>query len=81
MPEGNNKVLKHNYGEKSMKVPFDKNTPSGYSLFTNCLFNATKNKLVWYRVKDCMKYFCTDLRKHTTKIINYEKERNDTMNK
>ena len=28
-----------------------------------------------------MKKFCKDLREHTTKIINYEKKKNDTINK
>ena len=99
MPEEDNKILKHNQGEKSMKVPFiiyadlesllekmstcnnnpekssttkiNKHTPSGYSLFTNCSFDATKNKLDYYRGKNSMKKFCLDLREHATKIINY----------
>ena len=29
---------------------------------------------------DCMKKFCKDLREHSTKIINYEKKKNDTSN-
>ena len=58
MSEEDNKVLKYNEGEKSMKVPFiiyadfnqqqiksstdkiNKHTPSGYSLFTHCSFDA-----------------------------------------
>ena len=28
-----------------------------------------------------MKNFCLDLREHAVKIINYEKKRNDTLNK
>ena len=28
-----------------------------------------------------MKKFCQDLKKHATKIINYEKKRHDTINK
>ena len=102
MPEENNKILKYNQGEKSMKVTFiiyadlecllekmntshnnpekssttkiNKHTPSGYSLFTHCLFDTTKNKLDYYRGKNCMKNFCLDLREHATKIINYEKK-------
>ena len=56
------------------------NTPSGYSIFTHCSFDQTKNKLNHYRGKDCMKKFCKDLRKHAIKIINYEKKKNDTIN-
>ena len=28
-----------------------------------------------------MKNFCLDLKEHVTKIMNYEKKRNDTINK
>ena len=102
MPEEDNKIIKYNQGEKSMKVPFiisadlesllekinachnnpekssttkiNKHTPSSYSLFTRCLFDTTKNKLGYYRGKNCMKNFCLDLREHATKIISYEKK-------
>ena len=102
MPEEDNKILKYNHREKSMKVSFtiyadlecllektntchnnpeklsttkiSKHTPSGYSLFTHCSFDTTKNKFDCYRGKNCMKNFCLDLREHTTKIINYEKK-------
>ena len=53
----------------------NKHTPSGYSLFTHCSFVKTKNKLDYYRGKDCMKKFCKNLREHATKIINYEKKK------
>ena len=71
MPNENNKILKYNTEEKSMKAPFviyadlesllekmrtchnnpkksstakvNKHTASGFSFFTNCLFDATKN--------------------------------------
>ena len=109
IPKEDNKILKYNHGEKSIKLPFtiyadlesllekmntchnnpekssttkiNKHTPFGYSLFTCCSFNKTKNKLDYYRGKNCMKKFCLDLREHATKIINYEKKRNDTINK
>ena len=53
----------------------NKHTPSGYSIFTHCSFDQTKNKLNHYRGKDCMKKFCKDVRTHATKIINYEKKK------
>ena len=53
----------------------NKHTPSGYSLYTHCSFDKSKNKLDYYRGKDCMKKFCKDLREHATKIINYEKKK------
>ena len=102
MPEEDNKILKYNQGEKSMKVPFiiyavlesllekmdtyhnnpekpstakiNKQKTPGYSLFTHCSFGTTKNKLDYYRDKNCMKKFCLDLREHATKIVNYEKK-------
>ena len=102
MPGKDNKILKYNQGEKSMKVLFiiyadlesliekintchnnpekssttkiNKHTPSGYSLFTHCSFDTTKNKLDYYRGKNCMKNVCLDRREHATKIINYEKK-------
>ena len=48
--------------------------PSAYSLFPHCSFDSTKDKLDCYRGKDCMEKFCKDLKKHVTKIINYEKK-------
>ena len=50
-----------------------KHTPSVYSLFTNCSFDAAKNKLDCYRAKDCMEKFCKDLREQAMRISNYEK--------
>ena len=101
MHKEDNKILKYNHGEKSMKVPFNiyvdmeflpetmsncynnstqsslikinKHKPSGYSLFIHCLFDATKNKLDYCRGKDCMERFCKNLKEHTLKLIDYEK--------
>ena len=64
-----------NNPEKSLTAKINMHTPSGYSLFTNCLFDSTKNKLDCYRFKDCMGKFCKVLKEHTTKIINYEKNK------
>ena len=103
MPTKDNKIIKYNQGEKSIKLPFviyadlecllekmstcqinpnessiteiNKHTPSGYSLFTHCSFDQSKNKLEHYRGKDCMKKFCKNLRTQATKIINYEKKK------
>ena len=64
----------HNNPGKSSKTKINKHTPSGYSLFANCSFDRTKNKLDHYRGKNCMKNFRLDLRGHAIKIINYEKK-------
>ena len=60
---------------ESSITEINKHVPSGYSLFTHCSFDKTKNKLDYYRGKDCMKKFCKDLREHATKIIIYEKKK------
>ena len=41
--------LEQSYTDKKAK-----HTPSGYSLFTNCSFDATKNKLDCYRGEECL---------------------------
>ena len=71
----------YNNPEKSSATKINKHTPSGYSIFTHCSFDKSKNKLNYYRGEDCTKKFCKDLREHATKIINYEKKRYDTINK
>ena len=53
----------------------NKHTPSSYSIFNSCSFDESKNKLNYYRGKDCMKRFCKDLKEHATRIINYEKKK------
>ena len=60
---------------KSSTIKIKKHTPSGYSIFTNCSFDESKNKINYYRGDDCKKKFCKDLREHSTKIINYEKKK------
>ena len=64
-----------NNPNESSTTKINKHTPSGYSLFTYCSFDNSKNKLNYYRGEDCMKKFCKDLRTHATKIINYEKKK------
>ena len=44
----------HNNPKKSSTTKINKHTVSGYSLFTNCSFDTTKNKLDYYRGKNCM---------------------------
>ena len=64
----------YNNLEESSTTEINKHTPSGYSLFTHCSFDKTKNNLDYYRGDNCMEKFCKDLREHATKIINYEKK-------
>ena len=110
MPNEDNKILKYNHGEKSLKglaviyadlqCLFEKmyscqnkleksgtekktkHTPSGYSLFTNFSFDATKNKLDCYKGEDCMERLFKDLRNYAMKISNSEgKEKIPLTNK
>ena len=69
----------HNNPEKSSTTKINNHTPSGYSLFTNCSFDLTK-RFTLIEVKRYMERFCKDLKEHATKIINYQKKRNDTIN-
>ena len=64
----------YNTPEESSATKINKHTSSGYSIFTHCSFDKSKNKLNYYRCEDCMTKFCKDLREHATKIINYEKK-------
>ena len=53
-----------NNPNESSTTELNKHTPSGYSIFTHWLFDQTKNKLDYYRGKDCMKKFSKDLTEH-----------------
>ena len=64
-----------NNPNESSTTKINKHAPSGYSVFTHCSFDESKNKLNYYRKDDCMNKFCKDLREHVTKIINYEKKK------
>ena len=78
----NNRTINtcHKTPKKSSTTKINKHGPSGYSLFTHCSLDTTKNKLDYYRGNNCMKNFCLDLREHAVKIINYKKIY-DTINK
>ena len=54
----------HNNPEKSSTTKINKHTPSGYSSFTQCSFDKTKNSFDYYRGKDYMKIFCLELKKN-----------------
>ena len=57
----------HNNPKKSSTTKINEHIPSGYSVFTKCSFNATKNKLDCYRGEDFMERFCKNLKEHITK--------------
>ena len=64
-----------NNPNKSSTTKINKHTPSGYSIFTSCSLDESKNEINYYRGDDCMKKFCKDLKEHAMKIINYEKKK------
>ena len=53
----------HNNPEKPSTNKLNEHPPSGYSLFIQCSFDATKNKLNCYWAKYCLKHFSKDLKK------------------
>ena len=64
-----------NNPNESSTTKINKHTPLGYSIFTHCSFNESKNKINYYRSKECMKNFSKDLRELASKIIDYEKKK------
>ena len=52
-----------------------------FSMATISLFRSIKNQLDVYRGKDFMKMYFKSLRKHTMKIINFKKKKNEIINK
>ena len=72
--DNTNNNLEKSYTEKKVK-----HGPSGRTMFTKCSFDEKENKLDYCRRKDCIGNLCKKLKKRATKIINYEKKRNDTI--
>ena len=65
----------YNNPELSSTTKINQHIPSGYSIYTNCSFDKSNNKLSYYRGEDdCMKRFCKDLKDHATKIIDFKKK-------
>ena len=58
----------------SSTTKINQHVPSGCSIYTNCSFDKSNNKLSYYRGEDCMKRFCKDLKDHATKIIDFKKK-------
>ena len=63
-----------NNPEKSSTEKKAEHEPFGYSLFRQCSFDATKNKLSYYSGRGCMKKLCEGFRDLAMKIINYEEK-------
>ena len=48
--------------------------PCGYSLDLVCSFDSKQDKHSFYRERDCIKRFCSDLKELGTKIVNYKQK-------
>ena len=64
----------YNNPEISSTTKINQHIPSDYSIFTNCEFDKTYNKLSCFRGEDCMKKFCKDLKEHPTSKIEFKKK-------
>ena len=64
-----------NNQEKSSATKIGKLVPSVYSMSTIWAFDTTGNKHSLYRGEDCVKKFCSSLRKHTINVINFERKK------
>ena len=64
----------YNNPDLSSTTKINQHIPSGYSIYTNCSFDKSNNKLSYYRGEDCMKRFCKDLKDHATKVIDFKKK-------
>ena len=63
-----------NHPNESYTERKSKHEPSGYALSLICSFDLNENKHNFYRAKDCIKRFCSDLKELATKIINYKEK-------
>ena len=71
-----------NISEKFSTTKVGEHIPCGYSILTIRTFDGIENICDIYRGEDCMKKkFCEPLRELATKIINFEKKKNDFINK
>ena len=60
-----------NNSNKSSTTKINKHTPSGYSIFTNCSFDESKNKFNYYRGDDCMEMISLT----TEEKVHYNKQK------
>ena len=63
-----------NNPEKSNTEKKTTHEPSGWAMFTSYSFAEKKNKVHYYRGKDCIEKLHKKLKKCAMKIINYEKK-------
>ena len=64
----------HNDSNKSSTTKINKHTPSGYSLFTHCSFDNTKNMLNYYRGQNFIEMLRKDLKRDVERIMYWGKK-------
>ena len=62
--------LENSYTEKKAK-----HEPSGWTIFTNCSFDKTKNKHDYYRGIDCIEVYCKKLKEHALEKLTMKKKK------
>ena len=67
--------------ENSSTAKICEHVPYGYSMLTIWAFDNIENEQNLYRGEDCIKKFCSSIRKHATNIINIEKKKMLTLTK
>ena len=65
---------KTNDDENKHTATVNNHTPCGYSIYTQCSFGDTKNKLDYYRGEDCIEKSTDHLKDHATSILDYEQK-------
>ena len=66
--------------EKSNTEKKAAHEPSGWAMFSKCLFDKGENKLDYYRGRNYIEKLRKKLEEHAMKILNYKEKRNDTIN-
>ena len=61
--------------ENSSTTKIGEHISYGYSMSAIWAFDNIGNKHTFYHGEDCMKKFCTSLREHAKKIIDFEKKK------
>ena len=64
----------NNYLQKSYTEKKSRHEPSGWAMFTRCLFDKKENQLNYCRGKDPPEQLCKRLKEHAMKTINYEEK-------
>ena len=65
------KTNDENNDQNKSTIKINNHIPCGYSMYTQCSFDNTKNKSDHYRGEDCMKKFADSLKDHRNQKVCY----------